>query len=130
MAYGVDHSLISFHRLSSLMTLSGLFLLFTVPLLAQQAPATAPPGRQAVVAVKGMACSACAHRLQKVLSKMPGVEKAEVRLEKEQAILLLAAEAKISDKQIEETVRNAGFVPGAIEWRPEGEKKAAPAKSQ
>lgn len=114
MALGLEHSTISWQRAFPVMVLSSMFLLLAVSLIAQDKPA--PASKQAVVAVKGMACSACAHRLQKVLSKIGGVEKAEVRFEKEQALLVFAPDAKVTDKQIEETVRNAGFVPGKIEW--------------
>jgi len=128
MIFGLEHTLLVWHRALSVLALSSLLVLFALPLAAQEK--TAPAGKQALVPVKGMACSACARRLQKVLSKLPGVEKAEVQLEKEQAILTFLADSKASDKQIEETVRNAGFVPGKIEWRPAGEKKTEPGKPQ
>lgn len=128
MTFGLEHALTVGHRTLSVLALSSLFVLFALPQTAQEK--TAPAGKQAVVPVKGMACSACARRLQKVLSKLPGVEKAEVQLEKEQAILTVLADSKVSDGQIEKTVRDAGFVPGKVEWRQAGEKKTEPGKSQ
>lgn len=116
MAFGFEHSMIHWHRAFTLVLLSGLFLSFAGLLKTEEEPAV-PASKEPVVAVKGMARSACAYRLQKVLSKMAGVEKAEVQLEKEQATLVLAPNAKVTDKQIAEKVRNAGFVPGKIEWR-------------
>jgi copper chaperone CopZ len=113
MALGLEHSMISWPRAFPVLVLS-IMLLPAVSLIAQDKPA--PTSKQAVVAVKGMACSACGHRLQKVLSKLGGVEKVEVRFEKEQAILVFAPDARVTDNQIKETVRNAGFVPGKIEW--------------
>lgn len=76
----------------------------------------------AVVEVKGMACSACAHRLEKVLRKLPDAKNAKVELEKEQATITFAAETKVKDETVKETIRQAGFVPGKLEWRSETQK--------
>lgn len=76
------------------------------------------------VNVKGMSCSACARRLEKVLTSLPGLKSAKVQLEKEEASLEFTAGAKVDDEQIRKTIRQAGFVPGKIE-RP-SQKQSAP----
>jgi len=72
--------------------------------------------RQAIVSVKGLSCPVCARRLQKVLAALPGAKGAKVELAKEQAVIEFAAGTKTTTQQIVETVREAGFVPGRIEW--------------
>jgi copper chaperone CopZ len=83
---------------------------FGVPLKAAQA-------RQAVIAVKGLSCPVCAHRLEKVLAKLPGAEKAQVDLGKSQAVVDFAPNSNVTDKEIGQKVRDSGFVPGKIQWR-------------
>src|SRR5713226_8951936 len=81
------------------------------------AGATPQPVRQAVVQVKGLSCPICVHRLEKVLSKLPGAAKAKVSLDKGQAVIDFGSSAEVPDKQIAQTILDAGFVPGKIEWR-------------
>lgn len=90
----------------------------TIALAAISPPSlSAAQARQAVIAVKGMSCLVCAHRLEKVLAKLQGAEKAQVDLQKSQATVDFAPNAKVSDKDISQRVRDAGFVPGKVEWR-------------
>ncbi len=86
---------------------------------AAQAPADGPT--QAVVTVKGMQCPFCAYGIRKHLTKLPGANKVEVELAKSQAIVTFAADATVTDEQIQEAVRKAGFTAGTIEWRSPGE---------
>ena len=87
-------------------------------------------GKQAVVAGKGMACQACAHRLQKVLAALPEAKAARVNLEKGEAVIDFTGGAKVADEQTRKTVRGAGFVPERIEWRhqdvSDGERESQP----
>ena len=80
------------------------------------APAPDTSEKTAVVAVKGLSCPLCARRLQKVLSALPGAHGAKVELAKEKAVIDFAADTKTTDEQIAKTVRDAGFIPGKIEW--------------
>jgi len=73
--------------------------------------------KQAVVTVKGMSCPFCAYGIKKQLAKLSGVEKVDLDLAKSQATVDLAPGATVSDKQIQQAVRDAGFTPGKIEWR-------------
>lgn len=78
--------------------------------------ASTEAGKQAVVQVKGLSCPLCVHRLQQVLTKLPGATKANVSLEKGQAVIDFSG-AHAGDPQIAQSIRDAGFVPGRIEWR-------------
>ena len=85
---------------------------------AAQAPADGPT--QAVVTVKGMQCPFCAYGIRKHLTKLPGANTVEVELAKNQAIVTFAAGATVTDEQIQEAIRKAGFTAGTIEWRSPG----------
>lgn len=54
---------------------------------------------------------------------MPGVEKVEVELAKNQAFVHVAPGANVTDAQLQRAVRKAGFEPSKIEWRSAGERK-------
>ncbi|CAN5616784.1 hypothetical protein BH23ACI1_BH23ACI1_32870 [soil metagenome] len=80
---------------------------------AAQAPANGE--RQAVVTVKGMQCPFCAYGIQKQLKKLKGVTNVEVELAKNQAIVTIAPDAEVTDADIQQAVRKAGFTPSKIE---------------
>lgn len=88
-------------------------VLFTAMVLAAAQPET---GKQAVVQVKGLSCPVCVHRLEKVLTKLPGATKAAVSLEESQAMIDFHSNAHFDNRQIAQAIRDAGFVPGKIEW--------------
>ncbi len=73
--------------------------------------------KRAVIQVRGLSCPVCAHRLEKVLVKLPEAKSAKVSLKKGQAVVTFAPTANVTDQQLSQTVRDAGFVPGKIEWR-------------
>lgn len=89
-------------------------VLFTATLLTAASAGTA---NEAMVQVKGLSCPLCVHRLEKVLTKLLGATKAEVSLQKGQAVIEFHSGAHARDEQIAQTIREAGFVPGNIEWR-------------
>lgn len=76
--------------------------------------------KQAVVTVKGMQCPFCAYGIRKHLGKLRGVEKVEVELAKNQAIVTFEPGAEATEAQIRKAVRDAGFTAGEIEWRSAG----------
>ena len=92
---------------------------------AASASAAITQSKQAVIAVKGLSCPICVHRLEKVLGRLPEAEGAAVNLEKGQAVVTFGANAKITDTQLSQTIRDAGFVPGRIEWRAAPEQDTA-----
>ena len=81
--------------------------------------AQAPKGdqKQALVTVQGMQCPFCAYGIKKHLAKLPGVTSVDVELAKNQAIVTFAPDAKVTDAQIQQAIRKAGFTPDKIEWR-------------
>lgn len=105
-----------FRRLAVMLVLGALSATAGPP-----AAAGSPGAREAVVSVKGMACAMCARGLESRLSKLGDATAAKVHLEKEQAIVTFPPETKVTDKQIEKTVNDAGFNVVRIEWRTAGE---------
>ncbi len=59
-------------------------------------------------AVRGMTCSACAARIEKVLSKMPGVLEAHVNLATDRADVYMVGDA-VSESELGKAVSNAGY---------------------
>jgi len=60
------------------------------------------------IPVGGMSCQKCVASLTGVLSKLPGVEKAEVLLEPGQATVTYEP-AQVSEARLREAVEDAGF---------------------
>lgn len=90
----------------------------------QATAAQAPAGeKQAVVTVQGMQCPFCAYGIKKHLTKLPGATQVEVELAKNQATVTFEADTEVTDEQIEEAVRKAGFTPGDITWQSGDEPK-------
>lgn len=87
--------------------------------------ASAAPGgseREAIVSVNGLICSLCAQHLDSRLRKLPVVDNVRVDLEKQTATLSLKRDGNLTDDQIKEAIRDAGFNVTRIERR--GESKA------
>lgn len=84
--------------------------LWAPALAAQQEPAAqeAEP-RQIQVTILGMSCPFCAYGVQQKLQKLEGVTNLEVVLETGLATLTLEEDADISNEQLKETVKDAGF---------------------
>jgi len=60
------------------------------------------------LAISGMTCAACSTRLEKVLARVPGVERAAVNLATERATITAPARA-VSQETLIAAVRKAGF---------------------
>jgi len=83
--------------------------------IARAVPAAAdPPGGKAVVTVQGMACPFCAYGLEKRLKTLDGVSDVQIDLGKSEATLEFREGSTVSDEEIRQEVRRAGFTPGAI----------------
>lgn len=102
----------------------GIVVVMALGLVAStfSAAAQAPAGgtKQAVVTVKGMQCPFCAYGIRKHLAKLPGAQKVEVELARNQATVTFAPDAKVTDADIQKAVRKAGFTAGTIEWKSGG----------
>lgn len=83
--------------------------------LAAPAPAPVPEGLQrAEFDVGGMTCGSCSARVQKVLSRQPGVGHAEVNYATGRASITAEAGATIDPTALTEVVRKAGYELTAI----------------
>ena len=58
--------------------------------------------------IEGMHCTGCSTRLEKVLNNVDGVESAKVSLEEKKADIKYD-ETQVSEKELIETVEDAGF---------------------
>ncbi|MEO1042604.1 MAG: heavy-metal-associated domain-containing protein [Pseudomonadota bacterium] len=72
-------------------------------------------GRSITVAVNGMVCDFCARSLTKVLERNEAVEAVDVSLESKNITILLTETGTISDDELNEAVRNAGYNIASIE---------------
>jgi len=61
------------------------------------------------VPITGMACNACARRLEKGLNKTNGVNRAQVSFENSRAYIVCDGESPCDPQRIEEVVAQAGF---------------------
>lgn len=77
---------------------------------AAPAPARAKPVRgDILVRVAGMACPFCAYGIEKHLKALPGVQSTRVNLGEGTAVLELRPGQKVSDEEIRQAVKKAGF---------------------
>lgn len=60
------------------------------------------------IQITGMTCSGCVRSITKVLNSVPGVEKAEVSLEKENAVVTFD-ETKTNADTLIATIEDGGF---------------------
>ena len=58
--------------------------------------------------IKGMHCTGCSNRLEKILNNTDGVENAIVSFEEKQAIITYN-ESQIDLEKLKETIKDAGF---------------------
>lgn len=71
--------------------------------------------------VFGMDCPGCQSALEKQVKKIDGVADAKASFKEKQVVIELKPDAKVSDKEIEDRIKNANFTPG---------KKIEPAKNE
>ena len=71
-----------------------------------QAPAQADASRL-TLPIQGMSCASCAGRVEKALTKVPGVQSAEVNLATERAQVQIAP--SVSPQSLVSAVEQAGF---------------------
>ncbi|WP_412070182.1 heavy metal translocating P-type ATPase [Rubrivirga sp. IMCC43871] len=74
-------------------------------------PETTAPARTVTLRVEGMECASCSARVERVLSRMEGVESVGVNLATERATV--SARPGLSDDAIADAIRKAGFEAGA-----------------
>ena len=64
--------------------------------------------KEIVLNIKGMHCTGCSTRLEKVLNNQDGVEKANVSLEKANANIRFD-ESQINVEELKELIEDSGF---------------------
>ncbi len=99
--------------LAMMLTLIVVFATAAPTLRAEETAAS----KQAVIAVKGLACPFCVHGLKKHLLRLPGAKQVDVSLGKGEAVVTFEASSRVTEPEIAAAVRKAGFTPGKIEWR-------------
>lgn len=107
----------------STLAITALRMLVGTAITRAQAPTGG--GKQAVVTVQGMQCPFCAYGIKKHLAKLPSATRVVVELAKNQAIITFASDANVTDAQIQQAIRKAGFTPGRIEWQSGGQTDKA-----
>lgn len=70
----------------------------------------------AEVYVDGLACPFCAYGLEKKLKKLDAVQKMEVQLEKGRVLLVFKEDQTLTEKEIQQAVKKAGFTARKIEF--------------
>jgi copper chaperone CopZ len=85
------------------------------PAYAQQPPASAPAAGidHVELKVNGMACPFCAYGIEKKLRGLPGARNVKVELESGRATFEAPAGA-VTEQQIRQAIKDAGFTPGSI----------------
>lgn len=66
-------------------------------------------GKEITIDVKGMVCSLCAQGIEKKLSAEPAVETVKVSLKNKQVTLVLKDGKELSDRQIKQILKDAGY---------------------
>lgn len=86
--------------LASALAVAGAVLLLAIPALAEQKTVT--------LSVPGMTCAACPVTVKKALSKVTGVEKVEVSLERKEAVVTYDT-AKTNVAALKQASEKAGY---------------------
>ncbi|WP_396430799.1 heavy metal translocating P-type ATPase [Limnohabitans sp.] len=66
------------------------------------------------IGIGGMTCASCVARVEKALSKVPGVASATVNLATETARIVVA-DAELTDARLRRAIRDAGYEPRSVE---------------
>ena len=88
---------------------ASLLMLANAGSLAQPTPATV------TVTVKGMVCSFCVQGVEKKLSQIKSVKRVMVNLEAKAVQVWVAPKGQLTDKQIHEAIRSAGYNVASIQ---------------
>ncbi len=104
---------------SSKMAFTAVIILFalsflTLSVFANQETDKVFKGEKITIRVDGLSCPFCAYGLEKKLKSIDGVKKIEIKVNDGLAILYLKEGAEITESQLRETVKKAGFTPRKI----------------
>lgn len=66
------------------------------------------------VEVSGLSCPFCAFGLEKKLKQIPGAERVTIKVNEGVAEIDVAEGKKMTQEQVEQAVKEAGFTPGSV----------------
>jgi copper chaperone CopZ len=96
-----------------LMLLAGMLALGVAPVAAQASGSAASgsgdPVADVVLRVDGLACPFCAAGLEKKLEALDATDRVDVQLDDGQVFIFLKANQTVSDEELTEAVKHAGF---------------------
>lgn len=98
--------------MKTIATVLALFLVLPTALWGAGAQPKAAEKQVLEVQVKGMTCPFCAYGIEKNLSKLPGVEKAQVSLESRKARVIMQAGYGPDEARVRQVILDSGFTPG------------------
>lgn len=73
------------------------------------APAVSPEGQQVILEVQGMTCAGCAASVRQALSRVPGVDRAEVDYRRGEAVVTAHAGGTLQPEALVRAVEDAGY---------------------
>lgn len=79
-----------------------------------------PPPAHAYIKVKGLACPFCVQGLEKHLKKLKAVEGVATDLKKGEVVVHLKAGQTVTEKELRQAVKKAGFTAGKIRFQEPG----------
>ncbi len=88
--------------------------------VAISGPALADPHAVLEIEIQGMTCPFCAYGITKNLTKLPGVDKAQVSLNSQKARVVMKAGRSPNEQRIREVILDAGFTPESSEMHTDG----------
>lgn len=98
--------------MKTIATVLTLFLVLPATLWGAEAQPKAAEQQVLEVEVKGMTCPFCAYGIEKNLSKLPGVEKAQVSLESKKARVVMQSGHAPDEARVRQVIVDSGFTPG------------------
>ena len=95
-----------------------MVIIFAGMTLASSTPLAAEGNQLIEVEVKGMFCPICAYKAEKKLKELEGVESVHVDLKAGKATVVTtrAHTHRITEEELKEAVKKAGFLPGKIQY--------------
>lgn len=105
--------------MKTITTVLALFLVVPATLWGAGAQPKAAEQQVLEVEVKGTTCPFCAYGIEKNLSKLPDVEKAEVSLEAKKARVVMQAGHAPDEARVRQVILDSGFTPGEANVHPQ-----------
>ncbi len=98
--------------MKTIATVLALFLVLPATLWGAEAAPKAAEQQILEIQVKGMTCPFCAYGIEKNLSKLPGVVKAQVSLEAKKVRVVMQPGRAPDEARVRKVIVDSGFTPG------------------